>query len=356
MINVTKTYLPDISKYMKYVKNIYDSGWITNNGALVRELERRLEEYLDVKHVVLISNGTLALQIAYKLLGLSGKVITTPFSFVATTSSLVWEGLEPVFSDIDAHTLNLNPEHIEEKVDEQVSAIVATHVFGNGCDVEAIDTIAKSHGLSVIYDAAHAFGVQYKGKSILKYGDLSVLSFHATKIFHTIEGGALIIEDDACYHRAKEMINFGIVSAEQITRLGINGKMNEFSAAMGLCILDEMDYILNKRKSAYNYYHQGLDGYVQYPTYNNHCNHNYCYFPIILESEEQVLKVMTALTDIQVAPRRYFYPSLNQLDYVKSQKMPISNDISKRILCLPFYSSLSKDTQDDIMKIIRKIK
>jgi len=236
MINVTKTHLPDIDRYKAYIDRIYRSGWITNNGALVQELEEKLKEYLGVRNILLVSNGTLALQICYKALGLTGEAITTPFSFVATTSSLVWEGLSPVFVDISPETLNMDPDRIEEAIRPETSCIVPVHVFGNGCDVEKIGQIAKKHHLKVVYDAAHAFGVKYNGESILNYGDVSILSFHATKFFHTIEGGAIVTGDDELYEKAKHMINFGITGPESIVGLGINGKMNEFQAAMGLCI------------------------------------------------------------------------------------------------------------------------
>lgn len=196
MINVTKTYLPDREKYKKYVDDIFDSGWLTNNGKMVQKLQGDLEQYLGVKNLLLVSNGTLALQVAYKILDLKGEIITTPYSFVATTSSIVWEGLTPKFVDIDEQTLCLNPQNIEDLITENTSAIVATHVYGNVCDVEKIQEIADSKNLRVIYDAAHAFGVKYKDQSVLNYGDISILSFHSTKVFHTIEGGALIIPDD----------------------------------------------------------------------------------------------------------------------------------------------------------------
>ena len=354
MINVTKTYLPNKQKYQKYVDEIYANGWITNNGPLVRRLEERLAKYLGVKNIVLVSNGTSALEIAYRTLDLKGYAITTPFSFVATTSSLVTNCLHPVFADIDPETLNIDSNKITELITPNTSAIVPVHVFGNGCDVEAIDKIAKKHDLKVVYDAAHAFDVKYKGESILNYGDISTLSFHATKLFHTIEGGALIINDDSLVEKARYLIKFGIENAESIPELGTNAKMNEFEAAMGLCLLDEMENISQKRKDIYERYQQALDGVVQFQEKNPHSTRNYSYIPIILKDEEQTLKIQKALNDKNIFPRRYFYPSLDTLDYIEpKQFMPNSRDISSRILCLPLYPGL---TEDDQMKIIDTIK
>ena len=357
MANVTKTYLPDVEKYKEYVNNIFQSGWITNNGEMVKRLEQRLKEYLGVKNILLVSNGTLALQVAYKLLELKGEVITTPFSFVATTSSLVWEGLKPVFADIDEDTFCLDYNKVEEKVTENTSAIVPVHVFGNGCEVEKIDEIARKHNLKVIYDAAHAFDIKYKGESILNYGEVSVLSFHATKIFHTIEGGALIIKDDALYEKAKRLINFGIIGPEIIDEVGINAKMNEFQAAMGLCVLDDMHSIVNNRKMVFEYY---LDSFknnesIKLQKFNDNCNYNYGYFPIVFESEEVLLKVKEELASHNIYPRRYFYPSLDTLGYIKSNYMSISNDIAKRILCLPISTELDFNTLSIITNIINEL-
>lgn len=354
MINVTKPFLPNSEVYKSYIDRIYTSGWLTNNGPLVQELEKKLEEYLGVKNILLVSNGTLALQVAYKLLDLKGEVITTPFSFVATTSSLVWEHLTPIFADIDSETFNIDPEQIERHVTPVTSAILPVHVFGNSCEVEKIESIAIAHNLKVIYDAAHAFGVDYKDKSVLEYGDVSTVSFHATKLFHTIEGGALIIRDDTLYAKAKRLINFGYEEGE-INGPGINSKMNEFSAAMGLAILDDMDGILEKRALIWNRYREALQGHVEFQKMNKHSTNNYHYFPIILRDEDQVLKVQQALNDANIFPRRYFYPSLDTLDYLQPQQpMERSRDIANRILCLPIYPDLSENEQSGIIKILNR--
>ena len=355
MINVTKTYLPNKEKYKKYIDEIYENDWITNNGPLVQRFEKRLAEYLEVKNVVLVSNGTTALEIAYRTLGLKGFVITTPFSFVATTSSLVTNGLLPIFADIDSKTLNLNPKNIEKLITPNTSAIVPVHVFGNACKVEEIEQIANKHNLKVIYDAAHAFDVKYKDNSILNYGDISTLSFHATKLFHTIEGGALIINDDKLAQKARYLINFGIENAESIPHLGTNAKMNEFEAAMGLCVLDDIKEIEEKRKSVIENYRRELKDLVQFQKQNENATENYSYFPVVFKNEEELLKVQKALNDKQIFPRRYFYPSLDTLEYIEpKQECKKSREISKRILCLPIFAELGKDAQENIIQTMKE--
>ena len=356
MINVTKTYMPDKQKYFTYVDKIYKSGWITNQGPLVQELQTRLAEYLGVKNIVLVANGTIALEIAYRLLHLKGEVITTPFSFVATTSSLVSNGLKPVFADIDPKTLNLDPKNIEAVISEQTAAILPVHVFGNACEVENIEQIADKYNLKVIYDAAHTFGVNYKGKSLLSHGDVSTISFHATKLFHTIEGGALIINDDSLVQDANYLINFGIDSPGSVKALGINAKMNEFEAAMGLCVLDEIEQITQKRKYIYEIYKSELKDLVKFQKLNEDSIQNYSYFPIILKDEAQTLKIQKALNEQEIFPRRYFYPSLDTLRYIEPKQFcKLSRDIASRILCLPIYSGLSKTEQKQIINILKKI-
>ncbi|MFY4788446.1 DegT/DnrJ/EryC1/StrS family aminotransferase [Aliarcobacter butzleri] len=355
MINVTKTYLPNKEKYKKYIDEIYENGWLTNNGPLVQRLEKRLAEYLGVKNIVLVSNGTVALEIAYRTLGLKGFVITTPFSFVATTSSLVTNQLLPIFADINEKTFNLNSQNIEKLITPNTSAILPVHVFGNACEVEEIEKIANKHNLKVIYDAAHAFDVKYKNQSILNYGDISTLSFHSTKLFHSIEGGALIINDDNLVQKARYLINFGIKNTEEIPHLGTNAKMNEFEAAMGLCVLDDIEEIKEKRKEILKNYKGKLKGLVQFQKQNENATENYSYFPVVFKNEEQLLKVQKALNDKQIFPRRYFYPSLDTLEYIEpKQECIISRDISKKILCLPIYAELEKDIQETIIKIIKE--
>ena len=354
MINVTKTYLPNKEKYQKYVDEIYENGWLTNYGPLTQRLEKRLAEYLGVKNIVLVSNGTSALEIAYRTLELKGVVITTPFSFVATTSSLVMNQLSPVFADIDKNTFNLDPKNIEKLITKNTSAILPVHVFGNSCKVEKIDEIANKYNLKLIYDAAHAFDVEYKGNSVLNYGDISTLSFHATKLFHTIEGGALIINNDKLAQKARYLINFGIKNQEEIPYLGTNAKMNEFEAAMGLCILDDIEQIKQKRKMVLDTYKRELRGLVQFQEKNKNATENYSYCPVVFKNEGQLLKVQKALNEQKIFPRRYFYPSLDTLEYIEpKQEMKISRDISKRILCLPIYVDFEKDVQKQVIDIFK---
>lgn len=355
MINVTKTYLPNKEKYKQYIDEIYTNGWVTNNGPLVQKLEKRLAEYLGVKNIVLVSNGTVALEIAYRTLGLSGFAITTPFSFVATTSSLVTNGIFPIFADIDQNTFNIDPKCIEQAITPNTSAILGVHVFGNACYVEEIERIANKYNLKVVYDAAHAFDIRYKSQSVLNYGDISTLSFHATKLFHSIEGGALIINDDTLVEKARYLINFGIKNAEEIPHLGTNAKMNEFEAAMGLCVLDDIEEIKSARKKVHDLYINELDGYVQFQMQNPYAIQNYSYFPVVFESEDQLKRVQKALNEQDIYPRRYFYPSLDTLTYIEpKQECKISRDISKKILCLPIYAELDKTTQEAIIKIIKE--
>jgi dTDP-4-amino-4,6-dideoxygalactose transaminase len=355
MIHVTKTYLPDKERYKAYIDEIFASGQVTNNGPLIKKLEQRLAQYLGVKNIILVANGTVALEIAYRTLELKGFAITTPFSFVATTSSLVTNGILPIFADIDPKTLNIDPKKIEEQITPNTSAIVATHVFENPCEVEKIEKIAKKHNLKVIYDGAHTFGMRYKGENIGYYGDITTLSFHATKLFHTIEGGALIINDDSLVEKARYLINFGIKNQEEIPELGTNAKMNEFEAAMGLCMLDEIDYIHTKRKTVFDLYMKELEGLLSFPAFSSDTQRNYSYFPVLFEDESQLLHVKQALNACDIFPRRYFYPSLDTLSYIEpKQYMPISREIASRVMCLPMYAKLQKEEQRNIIRIIKE--
>lgn len=353
MIQVTKSYLPDVNKFKNYIDQIYANACLTNNGPLVKLLEKRLEQYLNVKHVILVNNGTIALQIAYKALELSGEVITTPFSFVATTSSLIWEQLKPKFIDIDPSSFNLDPKKIESNINSKTSAILGVHVFGNPCDVEAIGEIARKHQLKVIYDAAHAFNVKYKNTNILNYGDISTLSFHATKIFHTCEGGAIITNDDELAKKIRLLINFGITSPTSIDCLGINAKMSEIQAAMGLCVLDDIDHIMSKRKEIWHRYFKKLSPTLHFQNHLLDSQQNYSYVPVLFKSEADLLKVQVILNKEDIFPRRYFYPSLDTLNYAKTGDFcSISRDISSRILCLPTIYDLNEEIQNKIISLV----
>lgn len=357
MIPVTKPYLPSRKKLDKYLDGIYERHWLTNNGELVQELTLRLEEYLGVENLLLVANGTMALQIAYRALGISDvrreqrpEAITSPFTFIATASSLKWDGVEPVFTDIDPATWCLDPTGIEAAITPNTRAIVPVHVFGNACNVEAIDAIARKHNLKVIYDAAHAFGVKYKGESLLKWGDAATLSFHATKLFHTGEGGAIVFKRKDDLERAKKMINFGITGPETIEELGINAKMSELQAAMGLCLLDDMEQIAKDRREVTQEYNRRLAGKFQQQKLKRGTAYNHGYYPVALESEEQVKKLSSSLQEIKVLSRRYFYPSLDTVISLGGDQLECkeSKNLSSRILCLPIYSGLSADAVAEI--------
>lgn len=360
MIPVTKPYLPSRKKLDTYLDGIYKRHWLTNNGQLVQELTRRLEEYLNIENLLLVSNGTLALQIAYRALNISGtnpneppEAITTPFTFIATASSLKWEGVQPVFADIDPNTLCLNPANIEKLLTSNTRAIVPVHVFGNACDIEPIDAIAKKKSLKVIYDSSHAFGVKYKGESLLNHGDAATLSFHATKLFHTGEGGAIVFKRKKDLERAKKMINFGITGPDSIEELGVNAKMSELQAAMGLCVLDEIEENMASRAEVWMGYEKALPKTIQIQKKSKHLSYNFAYFPAVFRSEEQARKIAAVLKKHSILVRRYFYPSL---DCVRSlggkQTLPISRDIAKRILCLPLYADLHKNDLSNIINLI----
>lgn len=354
MINVTKTYLPKREILDQYIDSVYSSGWLTNNGCLLLSLEEKLKAYLGVEHLLIVSNGTLALQIAYKALGLTGEVITTPFSFVATTSTLAWEGLKPVFADINNHDFNINVDLIADKISSNTSAILPVHVFGAGCDVNALEELSKKHHLKLIFDAAHAFDVRDDQKNILSYGDASIISFHATKIFHTIEGGAIVFKHKEDLEKAKLMINFGISGYDKIDTIGINAKMNEFQAAMGLALLDEMPQVIQWRKEVFERYEAAFlhQKGVQRQQRNIHFSLNYAYYPLVFISEDKLLEVQSELKKADVFARRYFYPSLNTLHYLDSQICPVSESIAKRILCIPIFPGLEIQDQQLIIDII----
>ncbi len=354
MINVTKPFLPKIEEYNAYVKGIWERNWLTNNGPLVNELELKLKEYLNVDHLLYLSNGTIAIQIAVKALNLTGEIITTPFSYVATTSSIVWEGCEPVFVDIDRETLNINPALIEAAITEKTTGILATHVFGNPCDIDAIEAIAKRHNLKVIYDAAHCFGTLYKGKSVFAYGDVVTSSFHATKLFHTTEGGAVFTNDPTVLKKMSYYRNFGHNGPESFASVGINAKNSEFHAAMGLCNLKYIDEILAKRKLIAETYDALLFDTQKFDKIkiNSDASFNYSYYPIILKSEELLLHTIKELNGHMVFPRRYFYPCLSTLNYVKPYDTPVSLDVSKRIMCLPSFHDLSTETINMISRVV----
>jgi dTDP-4-amino-4,6-dideoxygalactose transaminase len=355
LIPVTKPFLPPKAKYQAYIDSIWERNWLTNNGPLVNELELSLKDYLGLDHLLFVSNGTIALQLAIKALDLKGEIITTPFSYVATTSSIVWEGCKPVFVDILEDKLTINPAKIEAAITPNTSAILATHVYGIPCDVEAIQAIADRHGLKVIYDGAHAFGVKVKGKSIFEYGDISTCSFHATKLFHTIEGGAVMTPHADLLKKMAYLRNFGHDGFERFNGVGINGKNSEFHAAMGLSVLPHLDEILQKRAEQSQFYKQSLKGLkVNYPAVEGIESYNHCYFPILFQSEIHLQKSMEILENHGVGSRRYFYPGLNSLDYTAGN-CPVSDEISSKVLCLPLFHSLAKEEQKMIARLLLRV-
>ncbi len=352
---------PNLATLTKYLEGVNDSGWYTNFGPLHQELTARLESYLGVKNLLLVSNGTLALQVAYKALN-TQSALTTPFSFVATASSLIWQGIETLFCDIDPGSYNLCPTQVINtlKDNENIDTIVATHVYGNPCDVDAFDRIAAEHNVKVIYDAAHAFGVKIGDNSVLNFGDASTLSFHATKVFHTVEGGAIVFKDNADYERAKRLINFGIDKDGNITEAGINAKLNEYQCAVGLTILDQIDEVIELRSKLFNQYTKELLGVVGLPLWHENANFNGSYMPIVAESIEQFNSITTALKNNGVQSRKYFTPSLNTVfcsdngyNNISTSKLNVSEDITERVLCLPLHAYMTKSDVTSVVNIIK---
>ena len=353
MINVTKSFLPPIEEFNKKIAAIWENGWLTNNGPNVLELEEKLRNYLGVKHCFYTGNGTIALQIALKALNIKNEVITTPFSYVATTTSILWENCKPIFVDINKNDFNIDVTKIEEAITPDTEAILAVHVYGNPCDVYSIEAIAKKYKLKVIYDAAHAFGTIYNNKQLLSFGDISTCSFHATKIFQTIEGGAIITNDDEF---AKTIINYRSFGhlGDNYYSIGINGKNSEFHAAMGLCNLPYMEQIIEDRKNAYEYYDLLIkDTILVTPNPIKSTIQNYAYYAVLFINEEQLLNVKNELQKKGINTRRYFYPSLNNLPYHKGENCPVSEDISTRVLCLPLFTDLKKEEIKSIVNIIK---
>lgn len=353
MINVTKTFLPPIDEYKNLIERAWKKEWLTNRGELVLELEQKLKDYLNVSNIIVMNNGTIPIQIALKLLGKEGEIITTPFSYVATTSSIVWEFCTPVFVDIHEDYLTIDETKIEAAITDKTTCILATHVFGNPCNTEAIEAIAKKHNLKVIYDAAHAFGVTYKGTSIFDYGDVSTCSFHATKLFHTAEGGAIFCNDEALNHKLFYSHNFGHNGPLDFHGVGVNGKISELQAAMGLAVFPYMSQIISQRKEVVERYQAKLNfKKVKALKIRPETQWNYSYYAVIFESEAVLLKVQKALNDSEIFPRRYFYPSLNTIPYANGKSMPTSESIASRVLCLPLYAGLSAVDTEKITSII----
>lgn len=358
MIPVTRAYLPPLDEYVSRLQAIWQAGHFTNNGPLCRKLGEDIANFLGITNMELVSNGTLAIQLAIKALDLQGEIITTPYSYVATTNSILWEGCEPVFVDIEDRTFCINPDLIEAAITEKTSAILASHVYGYPCDVVKIQQLVDKHKLRVIYDAAHAFGVKLSGESILQHGDCSTLSFHATKLFHTAEGGAVVCKDAEVAKRVFLMKKFGHIGEEDYLDIGINAKMSELHAALGLCVLPKVYDIISSRKDCSGWYDEQLKGSsLQRPAPPVSLEYNYGYYPIIFSSHDVMMRVRQTLLDNGIGPRRYFYPSLNTLPFLKPEfkrACPISESISSRVLCLPLYAGLSKAEVNVICGLIRR--
>lgn len=363
-IYVTQPFMPPLVEFEEFLKQIWDSKWLTNNGRFHQELEKALCEYLGVKYISLFSNGTLALITALQTLRIAGEVITTPYSFVATTHSLWWNNINPVFVDIDPCTFNLDPNKIEASITPKTSAILPVHVYGNPCDIQRIKEIADLYGLKIIYDACHTFGVKINGIPVLNFGDLSVMSFHATKVYNTFEGGAIVCHDAATKKRIDNLKNFGFVNETQVVIPGINAKMNEVQAIMGLLQLKYIDIAIEKRRQIAFHYREGLKDIegIKYILDFENVTHCYSYFPILIDQNKYCRSrdgLYEKFKKHNIFTRRYFYPLISQfptyrgLVSARRGSMPVAERVSEQILCLPIYPDLSNNEQDYILSIIK---
>ena len=363
-ILVTQSSMPSYEEYCEEIKSIWDTKWLTNNGEKHSLLEKKLEDYLNIDNVTLFSNGHLALYSAIKAMNLTGEVITTPFTFASTTHAIVQNGLTPVFCDIREDNYTIDADKIENLITEKTSAIVAVHVYGSVCDVEKIEEIAKKHNLKVIYDAAHAFGVEYKNKSIASYGDMCMFSFHATKVFNTIEGGAIAYKDSKMLKKLEQLKNFGIVDSEHVSMPGMNCKMNEFQAAMGLCNLKYVDEQIKNRKGVARIYREQLEEVegVYYLNDKEGIKHNYSYFPILVDEECTGItrdELHESLKEYNIYTRKYFYPMIPELECYKgkynSNNLNVAKYVSDRVLTLPIYGQLNLQDAYNIANNIKEI-
>lgn len=365
MIPVTQPFLPELSEFMPYLEKIWDNRWLTNNGPFHQQLEAELCEYLGVEHISLFNNATIALITALQAMRISGEVITTPYSFVATSHSIMWNGLEPVFVDIDPATFNIDPAKIEAAITPRTTAIMPVHCYSNPCNVEAIQKIADNYGLKVIYDAAHAFGVNYKGKSLLTWGDLSILSFHATKVFNTFEGGAIISPDAKTKQRIDSLKNFGIADELTVTAPGINGKMSEINAAFGLVQLKHINKAMEQRKAVDVRYRTELANVKGITLYQHdtNANSNFSYFPILVEANYRLNRdeLYDKLKANGILSRRYFYPLISNMPMYRglpsagTEHLPMANMLAEKVLCLPIYTELTIDEQLLVIELIREV-
>lgn len=356
MIQITKPYLPELEDYISYLKEIWSAEWLTNNGSKVIQFEEEIKNIFNNPNFAYLNNGTIALQLAIKGLEVTGEIITTPFSFIATTSSILWENCIPKFIDIKSDTLNINEALIEEQITKNTTAILATHCFGNSCNIENLEEIAKKHNLKLIFDGAHCFGTTYKGQSVFNYGDCTTISFHATKLIHSVEGGGVFLRDNTLFDKMKQLRNFGFNGAESFAEVGINGKNSELHAAMGLLILSNKTEVLAKRVEQYDFYLNNLKDLssLQFQTAEEHCQPNKSYFPLLFSDNEAREKVYLSLLNKGISTRKYFSPSLNTLDFTNKESCPISESVTERILCLPMYHTLKRSEMELIINIIRE--
>jgi dTDP-4-amino-4,6-dideoxygalactose transaminase len=353
-VNVTKSFLPPREEYQKYLDIIWKSTWLTNNGPLLVELEEKLSDFLGLENFLFVSNGTIAIQLAIKALELDGEIITTPYSYCATTTAILWENCKPVFVDINEHDLNINTDLIEAHITAKTSAILATHVYGNPCNVDALKTISVKYNIPIIYDAAHAFGVKLNGKSLLSYGDVSTCSFHSTKVFHTIEGGAVVLKNKDLKDKIALTRSFGH-KGDHYKLVGINAKNSEFHAAMGLANLPHISSIIAARKERTEAYDKQLNFERIRKPYSREVDfiYNYSYYPIIFESHEKLMEVIAILNESEIYPRRYFYPSLNTLEYIENKvSCPVSEHVASCVLSLPLYTDLPLEIVHQISNLI----
>jgi dTDP-4-amino-4,6-dideoxygalactose transaminase len=362
-ITVTQPYLPPLAEFLPYLEQIWQSKWLTNNGPFHQQLEQALCDYLGVEHLALFTNATIGLVTALQTLRIAGEVITTPYSFVATTHSLVWNNIQPVFVDIDPVTMNLDVTKIEAAISPRTSAIMPVHCYAHPCDVDRIQRIADTYGLKVIYDAAHAFGVRYKGQSLLRHGDLSVLSFHATKVFNTFEGGAIVCPDAKTKQRIDYLKNFGIADEVTVVAPGINGKMNEVQAAFGLLQLQHIDHAIEQRQAVDRRYREALAQVpgITLPPLAADTAHNYSYFPVLVNPAYPISRdaLYQCLRAAGIHARRYFYPLISNMPMYRglpsagSAKLPVAQSIAERVLCLPIYPDLALADQSRIIDLLR---
>lgn len=352
-IPVTKPFLPSREDFKKLIDDIWDRQWLTNNGPLLCEFESGLKEYLKVQNLHAVTSGTIGLQLALKSLPAGSEVITTPFSYVATTSALVWEGLIPVFADISPESLNIDPKRVRDAITNRTSAILATHVYGNPCEVEELERIAGENDLVVIYDAAHAFGTRYRDRSILDHGDFSVLSFHATKMFHTINGGAVIAKDENKGAEIARRRNFGHIGVNEFDGVGINAKVGEIHAAIGLLNLAKANELIDRRRTQWMRYREGIENTsLRTIALTDEEGYNASYFPILFESPEHAELITARAARRGMEFRRYFSPALNKLDYVEYSPCPIAEDIAQRVCCLPLYHELTIEQQSEVLETV----